>query len=120
MNDLIHTTPTRSAMSLATRHPLEPLDAAEIRAVMALIKGAADFGPDFLFETIELKEPPRTALDDFAAGRPTPREARANVFLGDSPGLWRLVISLADHAITAKKFLATAKPMIQLEQFMVI
>jgi primary-amine oxidase len=120
MDDLVHAVPALPSMSGTLRHPLEPLEAAEIRAVMALIKGDADFGLDFLFETIELKEPPRAALDDFAAGRPTPREARANVFLGDAPGVWRLVISLADHAIISKNFLDSAKPMIQLEQFMVI
>jgi primary-amine oxidase len=120
MDDLIHATPGFTGQSGTLRHPLEPLDAAEIRAVMALIRASADFGPDFLFETIELKEPPRSSLEDFAAGKASPREARANVFLGDAPGLWRLTVSLADGAITSKKFLPTMRPMIQLEQFMVI
>jgi len=121
MDDLIHAAPASAGMSaVPLRHPLEPLDAAEIRAVMAVIHASADFGPAFLFETIELKEPPRAALADYAAGRATPREARANVFLGDAPGVWRLTISLSDAAITSKTFLPTMKPMIQLEQFMVI
>jgi primary-amine oxidase len=120
MDDLIHATPGLAGMSTTLRHPLEPLDAAEIRAAMATIHAAPDFGPKFLFETIELKEPPRAALEDYAAGRSSPREVRANVFLGDAPGLWRLTLSLADGAITSKTFLPTMRPMIQLEQFMVI
>ncbi len=122
MDDLIHAAPAQAGMSGASslRHPLEPLDAAEIRAVMAVIHGSPDFGPTFLFETIELKEPPRAALDDFAAGKASPRAARANVFLSDAPGVWRLTISLSDATITSKTFLPTMKPMIQLEQFMVI
>ena len=49
MDDLIHATPGFTGQSGTLRHPLEPLDAAEIRAVMALIRASADFGPDFLF-----------------------------------------------------------------------
>jgi primary-amine oxidase len=119
MDDLIHASPAAAGMS-SLRHPLEPLAAAEIRAVMALIHAAPDFGEKFLFETIELKEPPRAALDDFAAGKSSPREARANVFLGDTPGVWKLTVSLADGAITSKQFFATKRPMIQLEQFLQI
>jgi len=119
MDDLIHASPAASHMS-SLRHPLEPLTAAEIRAVMALIHASPDFGPKFLFETIELKEPARSALADYAAGKSSPREARANVFLGDEPGLWRLTISLSDGAITSKTHLPTKRPMIQLEQFLQI
>jgi primary-amine oxidase len=121
MDDLIHATPGAAQMGKAEpRHPLEPLTAAEIRAVMSVIKNSPDFGETVLFETIELKEPPRAALDDFAAGKTVPREARANVFLADAPGVWRLTISLADEAITTKIFRETARPMIQLEQFLQI
>jgi primary-amine oxidase len=120
MDDLIHTLPGSAGVSGVLRHPLEPLSAAEIRMVMAVIHGAADFGPKFLFETIELKEPPRGAIADYEAGKASPREARANVFLDDAPGLWRLTVSLSDAAITAKAHFATKHPMIQLEQFMVI
>jgi primary-amine oxidase len=119
MDDLIHASPAAAGMS-SLRHPLEPLSAAEIRQVMALIHASPDFGEKFLFETIELKEPGRGALDDYASGKSSPREARANVFLGDEPGVWRLTISLADGAITAKTFLPTKRPMIQLEQFLQI
>jgi primary-amine oxidase len=122
MDDLIHTTQANASMSKigALRHPLEPLSAAEIRTVMAVIRKAADFGPSFLFETIELKDPPRTAIEDYHAGRAAPRDARANVFLDNAPGVWRLTVSLTDAAITSKTFLPTMKPMIQLEQFLAI
>jgi primary-amine oxidase len=121
MDDLLHTAPGTTGMThAALKHPLEPLTAAEIRTVMAVIRAAADFGPAFLFETIELKEPPRSAIAEFEAGKSTPREARANVFLADAPGVWRLTVSLSDAAITAKTFLPTKRPMIQLEQFLQI
>ncbi len=120
MDDLTHTIPASSRMSSPRRHPLVPLDAAEIRAVMGIIHASADFGPRILFETIELKEPSRAALAAYHAGQATPRAARANVFLGDKPGLWRLTISLTDGAITSHTYLPTMRPMIQLEQFIAI
>ena len=73
MDDMIHAVPAAAGFSDRLRHPLEPLSASEIRTVMAVIHGAADFGPQFLFETIELKEPPRAAIADFEAGRATSR-----------------------------------------------
>lgn len=122
MDDLIHATAAHTGMSAVTgmRHPLEPLSATEITSVMAIIRSAAEFGSEFLFETIELKEPSRSAIEAYATGRATPREARANIFLGDKPGVWRLTVSLADQAITAKSFHPTARPLIQLEQFLAI
>ena len=121
MDDLHHLSPAAAGMGTAApRHPFEPLTAEEIRQVVGIIRNDRDFGDRILFETIELKEPEVTALADHAAGRATPRQARANVFLGDAPGLWRLVVSLADEAIIAKAFLPDAKPMIQLEQFLVV
>ena len=121
MDDLIHNSPATARMSgTALRHPMEPLNADEIRGVMMVIRNAPDFGAAFLFETIELKDPPRGAIEDYHAGKFSPREARANVFLADQPGIWRLTVSLTDGAITAKSFLPTAKPMIQLEQFLAI
>ena len=41
MDDLIHTVPGSAGVSGEVRHPLEPLSAAEIRMVMAVIRGAA-------------------------------------------------------------------------------
>jgi primary-amine oxidase len=115
MDDLIHATPSRASTSQTTgRHPLAPLSAGEIRSAMALIRQHPAFGPDILFETIELKEPPRTAMAT------APREARANLFRQDQPGVWRLTLSLTEGAITSQAYLPDARPMIQLEQFMQI
>lgn len=118
MNDLGHAVPHPAIAGF--RHPLEPLSAAELKEVMAIIHRDPAFGPAYLFETIELKEPPRGAIADYRAGQAVPREARANVFLQDQPGLWRLTVSLSTAAITAQAHLPTMRPMIQLEQFMVI
>ncbi len=108
-------------MDVARRgHPLRPLSAAEIMAVVAVVRAAPAFGDAFLFETIELKEPPHGAVAGFEAGAKVAREARANVFLKQAPGVWRLVVSLDEASVIESRFLPEARPMIQLEQFMVV
>ena len=93
MDDLIHAVPSATGMTGMLRHPLEPLSGAEIRAVMAVIHASADFGPQFLFETVELKEPPRGAIADYEAGKAAGFEplrgwfqALYEVLLGQSQG----------------------------------
>jgi primary-amine oxidase len=120
MDDLQDATTTAAGAIKGLRHPLEPLSADEIREVMLVIHASPEFGPKVLFETIELKEPPRSNLGDSTTHRPATREARASVFLADEPGLWRLTVSLSDGDIKAKQYLATKRPMIQLEQFLQI
>ncbi|MDE2240856.1 MAG: tyramine oxidase, partial [Rhodospirillales bacterium] len=116
MDDLHLPASAGPGLASTPRHPMTPLDAGEIRQVVAIIRADAAFGADFLFEVIELKEPPAACED----GKAWPREARANVFLADKPGVWRLSISLADGVVTAKSFHPEARPMIQLEQFIQI
>ena len=98
------------------RHPLEPLDPAEIRAAVAIVRRDPAFAAGVFFETIELREPLLAALD----GRPPPRDARVNLFRDDEAGVWRLIVSLDDDTVLARRFVEGARPMIQLEQFMMI
>ena len=101
-------------------HPLAPLTPDEILAVVAAVRAAPDFGPDILFETIELLEPAKQALQDLVPGQPPPRAARCNVFRADEAGVWRFTVSITDSAVLSQRFVPGARPMIQLEQFMAI
>ena len=101
-------------------HPLAPLSPAEIRAVVAAVRAAPDFGPAILFETIELLEPPKPALQACEPGQALPRAARANVFRNEEAGVWRLTVSIDDGAVLTQRFVPGARPMIQLEQFLAI
>jgi primary-amine oxidase len=120
MDDLHLPASAAPRLSTGGRHPLTPLDAEEIRQAVEIIRADADFGDRFLFEVVELKEPPVAAMAAYAEGKTWPREARANIFLDDKPGVWRLTISLTDGVVTSRSFLPDAKPMIQLEQFIQI
>ena len=124
MDDIGSRASLSSASAPAYGSLLEPLSPAEIHAVVAIIKADPAFGDTVLFETIEVMDPPKTVvvngLTQDESGQAIPRRARANVFLNDSPGVWKLTLSLADNTILTKVFFPDARPMIQLEQFMLV
>lgn len=96
---------------------LEPLSPAEIRAAVAIVRADPAFSADVLFETIEVMDPPK-ALVVSGAGENPGRRARANVFRNEESGVWKLTLSLDQACILTRDFFPTARPMIQLEQFM--
>src|SRR5216684_3486964 len=102
------------------RHPLDPLTAAEIRVVVQIVRDDPQYGADFLFETIELLEPEKSVVRQYRSGEPINRTARVNLFKVKQDGIWRLTISLTQEKVLTSRYLPTAKPMIQLEQFTAI
>jgi Cu2+-containing amine oxidase len=74
-------------------HPLQPLTAAEFRAVIAIIHTA--YGRDILFETIKLLEAAKPTLAAWTSGDPIARAARTNIFPAQEDGVHHLAISLA-------------------------
>jgi primary-amine oxidase len=99
-------------------HPLAPLGPDEIARVVAVVRASA-VGAGALFETIELKEPDKSAFSAWPA-HPVPRDARANICRPGSPGVWRVVVSLDDEVILSTVHVPAARPMIQLEKFLAI
>ncbi len=55
-----------------TRHPLDPLTAAEIASVAATLRRDQGVGPDWRFASIELAEPAKEQLAELDAGAPAP------------------------------------------------
>ncbi len=60
---------------LPSRHPLDPLSAAEMEAAVAIVKGAAKLPPTSWFETIQLDEHDKATLKFSADGKPPARRA---------------------------------------------
>jgi primary-amine oxidase len=56
-------------------HPLDPLDADEIRAAVALLKRDGLIGPTWRIASIELQEPAKDVVRGFAPGDPITRAA---------------------------------------------
>lgn len=100
-------------------HPLAPLSAAEITEVAEIVTKNFKPSDDVLrFETIELKEPCKKAV---RSGGSIPREANVHVHPANGKiGVYVLVVSLETKEIVSTTFDETARPMIHLEEFMMI
>ena len=97
-------------------HPHEPLRPAEIRRAVEIVRADPAFAAGIFFETIELLEP---SLER-AARDPGSRQARVNLFRDEETGVWRLTVALEAGSVLSRSFVENARPMIQLEQFMMI
>ena len=111
------TCPTDARQRDDVKHPLDPLTAAEIRAVVEIVRNDPNYGAEFLFETIELLEPEKSVVRQYRSGESINRVARANLFQIKQDGIWRLTVSLNQRKVLTSSHLPSAKPMIQLEQF---
>ncbi|MDH3669190.1 MAG: primary-amine oxidase [Paracoccaceae bacterium] len=109
-----------SATHRKATHPLDSLTADEILTVTRVVHNHPEFGTDVLFETVELREPTKAEVRAFNPGDRFKRQARAAVFRRGGIGVWRLVVSIAEEEIVSIDHLPDARPMIQLEEFMVI
>ena len=102
------------------QHPLQSLTPEEIRHAAEIVRNDPPYGKSTRFETIELFEPEKSVVKAFQPGAPISRRARVNVFSTDTIGVTRLVVSLDESRIVSRTELPTARPMIQLEQFLAI
>jgi primary-amine oxidase len=122
MNQIVHSATTQAGVA-APPPPtylkaLSPLSAEEIRVVTAVIKADAALGPDALFENIDLREPPPAEYRAHVEGKNLPRQARVNVNHLDRPGVWQLIVSLADKSIVSRKHFPTARAGFMVEQML--
>lgn len=100
-------------------HPLEPLTPDEITAAASLVRADMGEGEGQLrFEMIELLEPPKADVRAFRPGTPIARAARVNVYRTGRIGVWRYKVSLTENRVLEMVEVPTARPMIQLEEFM--
>jgi Cu2+-containing amine oxidase len=66
---------TAGAGAYASAHPLDPLSAAEIRAVVAVLQGAGYVDPDTRYALIDLDEPVKRDVLAWERGQAFVREA---------------------------------------------
>lgn len=97
-------------------HPLEPLNADELRTAMSILRREADLGARVLFEQVTLREPPKALVTDFAAGAEVPREAFAVVLDRDSGKTYEAVISLSEGTLKSWRHKPGVQPWIMAEE----
>ena len=91
-------------------HPLDPLSPQEVALVSASIRREHAAGPGWRFASIDLAEPGKDELAEFAAGQPVPRAAVA-VCWNRADGLaCRARVALPDGAVTAWQPLPGQQP----------
>jgi primary-amine oxidase len=82
-------------------HPLEPLSAGEINQAFAVIEADARFPSGAVFPIVELKEPPKQEVLAWSPGRPSRREAFANVYDPRGNDLFEVVVDLRTKRIAS-------------------
>ena len=111
---------TPAVQTTIPTHPLQPLTPSEIEHTAAIIKASSELPDGLYFEMIELEEPDKSVVRGFSKGDEIARKARVNMFPKDEIGVYRAVVSLDNNKVLSVEHLPSARPMIQLEQFMEI
>lgn len=106
------------SVATAARHPLDPLDADEIRRSAEIITATLGGDGPIRFERIELDEPGKAALRAWKPGDPIERQVRFSVYRPGGIGVTEGTISLDQGCVMTSRHLPTARPMIMLEEFL--
>jgi primary-amine oxidase len=99
-------------MSAAARHPLEPLDAAEMRQVAAVLRAEGRLREGVKVIGVTLREPTREDLRAVAGGRALDREAFAVLLDSRSGETEEAVVSLTRGRATSSRRLTGVQPAI--------
>lgn len=117
---VIDAPPEKTSRQPFSLHPLDPLSQAELELAAGVLRAHFEHDANLLFETVELHEPPKASVREFAPGSALERQARFNVHKRGETGVWRGLIDLSGATILSIDFLADARPMISPEEFMMI
>lgn len=99
-------------------HPLDPLTADEIKAAAKIVRAVVDEPELMRIEIIELREPDRALVRSFTHGDTIQRHARVNVYWLGQIGVHAFIVSLTDGTVLSQTQHPTARPTIQLEEFL--
>ncbi len=85
----------------STPHPLDPLSEAELAAACEILKTEKGLGPDTRFGFVQLEEPPKAEVLDWAPGKPPLRRAAATLFDCKTGATWLAVVDLATRTVSS-------------------
>ncbi len=104
--------------TVAMRHPLEPLSADEIAAVVDILRGERHLGEHVRFVSISLHEPSKAAVLDIARLGAVERQAFA-ILLDNAVGrTYEAVVSLDRRSVVGWDEFADVQPAIMLDEFL--
>jgi primary-amine oxidase len=102
----------------ACRHPLDPLDGAEMARAAAIVTEAFGKEEPARFERLEIDEPEKGALAAWAPGSAWDRQVRFSIYRHGRIGVTEGILSLAEGRVLSSRHLPEARPMIMLEEFL--
>jgi primary-amine oxidase len=98
-------------------HPLDPLSADEIRSAVAVLRRERGFGERWRVASIELREPAKALVRDFAPGDPIRRDAEVICWNRDDGHAYKAVVSLGDERVTAWEHRPGEQPAMTVDEF---
>jgi primary-amine oxidase len=108
---------TARALEAPSRHPLDPLTAAEITATVSALKAQPDFPRDARFPILTLREPPKEEVLRYQPGAPMRRRAFAVVYDRARNGTYEAVVDLNDSRVVSWKEIRSVQPLFMSEEY---
>src|SRR6185369_5282288 len=98
------------AAAQTVNHPLDPLSAEELVATRDILKASGQFSNGTEFGWIELSEPPKKIVLDYAPGAEFPRQVHVAVIDYDKGKAWRVIVDLRAKKIASQTDLGVRQP----------
>jgi primary-amine oxidase len=102
---------------MAVRHPLDPLTAEEIRSAAAILRREKGVTERWRFASIELREPSKQAVREYAAGDPMERDAEVVCWNRDDGRAYKARVALTGERVTAWEHVPDGQPSMTVDEF---
>src|SRR5688572_26620909 len=96
-----------STSTLAATHPLDSLDEGEIISAAQILLDGGAAQPGAAFQSIDLREPPKSDVLSFEAGQPFGR--LATVYFRQNKQSFRSIVNLTDGSFTVPVEIPTSQ-----------
>src|SRR2546427_12672056 len=103
-------------MASKVRHPLEPLDHAEVQQAIQLLRSYGKVTPTTRFISVSLKEPPKNVVHAFTGGEAGPREAFPVLFDNGTNSCYETGLSLTQNEVLAYRRAPAPPPTLSIGQ----
>ena len=98
-------------------HPLDPLTGEEISQAAAILRRDRDVGARWRFASIELREPSKETVRDFAPGDEIRREAVVICWNRDDGQVYKAVVALGDDRVASWAHQPDGQPNMTVDEF---
>ena len=98
-------------------HPLDPLSAQEITAVLSILTSQQQLGRRVRFETVVLQEPEKDTVLNFQVGDPVHRNAFVVLLDNDTQATYEAVVSLDEERVLSWEQIPGVQPRVMFDEF---